>query len=235
MQQGQLFLIPTSLGSETFTHILPSYNNEVINSLQHFIVEDIRTARRFIRDIGYTNPIDTITFYELSKHTSLEEIPSFLQKITEGKSIGLISEAGCPCIADPGAQIVKIAHEKNITIIPLIGPSSILLSLIASGFNGQNFAFNGYLPIDQNEKIKKIKQLEQKVYTDNQTQLFIETPFRNNKLITDLLSICKPSTLLCIATNLTLQSQLIQTKSIAEWKKLKVDKHKKPTVFLIYK
>ena len=175
-----------------------------------------------------------LTLHPLNKHTQLEEIPSFLTNVENGKSIGLLSEAGTPAVADPGADIVTIARSKGIKVVPLVGPSSILLSLMASGFNGQNFAFVGYLPIDKKQKFNKIKELERRSYQEGQTQIFIETPYRNNQLIKDLVSSCKPETRLCIACDITLDSEFIATKTIKEWKKKQPDIHKRPAVFLIY-
>jgi 16S rRNA (cytidine1402-2'-O)-methyltransferase len=174
-------------------------------------------------------------FYELNKHTDESEVFSYLYDISNGKSVGLLSEAGTPCIADPGASVVKIAHELGMKIIPLVGPNSIILSLMASGFNGQNFTFHGYLPIDKNELAKKLKTIEQSAYKADQTQIFIETPYRNNQLFTSILKICSPQTLLCVATDLTLTTETVNTFSISEWKKKKPDFHKKPTIFLIYR
>lgn len=235
MQKGKLYLLPSSLGNDAVSRILPAFNTEVLNSITHFIAEDARTARRFIRDAGYIHSLDAITFYLLNKHTATEDIPSFLDEINNGKDIGLLSEAGCPCIADPGALVVEAAHAKNIDVIPLVGPSSILLALMASGFNGQHFVFNGYLPIDQQAKISMIKKMEQRVYAEHQTQIFIETPYRNDKLLQDLLNTCKPQTQLCIAKNITLPTEFIKTRSVQEWKKHKLDLNKMPVVFLLYK
>jgi len=240
--QPSLFLIPVTLG-ETETkfgisqidRVLPSYNREIISQISYFIVENIRSARRFLKKTDNAIDIDKLTFFELNKHTSSDSISGFLKPISEGYSVGVISEAGCPAIADPGADVVAIAQRKNIPVIPLVGPSSILMSLMASGFNGQSFAFHGYLPIDSNERISKLKLLEQRIYTENQTQLFIETPYRNQKLAEDILKTCKPSTKLCIAADITCEDEFIKTKTIAEWKKQLPDLDKRPCIFLIYK
>ena len=233
--QASLFLIPVTLGETAIDRALPPYNREIISQINHFIVENIRSARRFLKKTDNTVDIDNLTFFELNKHTSPENISDYLKPISEGHSVGVISEAGCPAIADPGADIVAIAQRKNIPVIPLVGPSSIVLSLMASGFNGQSFAFNGYLPIDSNERISKLKSLEQRVYAENQTQLFIETPYRNQKLAEDILKTCKPSTKLCIAADITCEGEYIKTKTISEWKKQLPNLDKKPCVFLIYK
>jgi 16S rRNA (cytidine1402-2'-O)-methyltransferase len=180
--------------------------------------------------------IDALTFYTLNKHTSQEELSEFLYPIKEGHSIGIISEAGCPAIADPGADVVAIAQQKNIKVVPLVGPSSILLALMASGFNGQNFAFHGYLPIDNDQRIKTLKSLEQRIYSENQTQLFIETPYRNAKMVEDILKSGKPSTKLCIAADITLNNEWIQTHPLSEWKKKqRPELSKRPCIFALYK
>lgn len=230
-----LFLIPVTLGETEIDHVLPSYNREIISQISYFIVENIRSARRFLKKTDHTIDIDKLTFFELNKHTSSGNISGFLKPISEGYAVGVISEAGCPAIADPGADVVAIAQRKNIPVIPLVGPSSIVMSLMASGFNGQSFAFHGYLPIDSNERISKLKLLEQRVYAENQTQLFIETPYRNQKLVEDILKTCKPSTKLCIAADITCEGEFIKTKTVAEWKKQLPDLDKRPCIFLIYK
>jgi len=232
---ASLFLIPTILGDTTISKVLPDYNKTVILSVKHFIVENIRTARRFLKKTEPSIDIDTLTFFTLNKHTSKESIAGFLKPIEEGYSVGIISEAGCPAIADPGAEVVALAHQKNIQVIPLVGPSSILLALMASGFNGQSFAFHGYLPIDNEQRIKTLKMLEQRIYSESQTQLFIETPYRNNKLFDDILKTCKPATKLCIAADITLDSEYIKTLSISDWKKHKPDLSKRPSIFALYR
>jgi len=230
-----LFLIPATLGETEVDRVLPSYNREIILQIKYFIVENVRSARRFLKKTDNSINIDELSFFELNKHTSSETISSFLNPIAEGYSIGVISEAGCPAIADPGAEVVAMAQRKNIPVVPLVGPSSILMSLMASGFNGQSFAFHGYLPIDSNERISKLKSLEQRIYAENQTQLFIETPYRNQKLLEDILKICKPSTKLCIAADISCEGEYIKTKTIQEWKKQLPDLDKRPCIFLMYK
>ena len=223
-----LYLIPVTLGDTSIERVLPSYNKEIIVQIKHFIVENIRSARRFLKKVEPTIDIDSLTFYELNQHT-------YLDPLQKGFPMGVISEAGCPAVADPGADVVAIAQRKNLAVIPLVGPSSIILSVMASGFNGQSFAFNGYLPIDSEERIRKLKALEQKVYSENQTQLFIETPYRNNKMMEELLRILRPQTRLCIAANITCEGEYIKTKTIKEWKGKLPDLSKIPCIFLIYK
>lgn len=235
-QKGKLYLVPTTLGAfDTIDRVIPDYNTQIVHGLEIFIVEQVRTARRFLSKLKHPVDIDNIVFYELNKHTDESEVFSYLYDISAGKSVGLLSEAGTPCIADPGAVIVKIAHELGMKIIPLVGPNSIILSLMASGFNGQNFTFHGYLPIDKHELAKKLKSIEQSAHKLDQTQIFIETPYRNNQLFTTILKVCSPGTLLCVATDLTLATETVDTFSISDWKRKKPDFHKKPTVFLIYR
>ncbi len=234
--QTALFLIPVTLGETEIDKVLPPFNREIILRIKYFIVENIRSARRFLKKTDSGIDIDSLIFFELNKHTSPADVSGYLNPISEGHSVGVISEAGCPAIADPGADVVAIAQQKNISVIPLVGPSSILMSLMASGFNGQSFTFHGYLPIDSNERISKIKLLEQRIYAENQTQLFIETPYRNGKLIEDILKTCKPSTKLCIAADITCESEYIKTKTLPEWKKNQIpDLSKRPCIFLLYK
>lgn len=233
--QAALFLIPVTLGETDLKRVLPDYNYEIISGLRHFIVENIRTARRFLKKALPSIIIDDLTFYELNKHTSPEAVTGFLSPMERGESIGVISEAGCPAIADPGADVVAIAQRKNYTVIPLVGPSSILLSLMASGFNGQSFAFHGYLPIDATERLNAIKRLEGRIYSENQTQIFIETPYRNMKLVEELIRICRTSTKLCIASDITCSDEYIKTRPVKEWAGKLPDLSKKPTIFLIYK
>ncbi len=234
MQQGKLFLIPCPLGIwEDSLSTLSKQVLDVIPTLTEFIVEDVRTARRFIKKVYPQADIDNTTFHLLDKHIKYDEILKYLNSTLLGKNVGLLSEAGCPAIADPGALIVEIAHEKNVQVIPLVGPSSILLSLMASGFNGQNFAFSGYLPIDKTERSKAIKNLEMLSAKFNQSQIFIETPFRNNQILTDILSVCRDDTRLCIASELTTPNEFVQTKSIYKWRSIKIDLHKKNVVYVL--
>lgn len=233
--QASLFLIPVLLGDTPVDRVLPSYNREVILGIKHFIVENIRSARRFLKKTDPSIEIGELTFYELNKHTSPDEVAGYLTPLANGFPVGVISEAGCPAVADPGADVVAIAQRKNYRVVPLVGPSSILMSVMGSGFNGQSFAFHGYLPIDATERTAMIKKLEQRIYFENQTQLFIETPYRNNKLAEELIRVCRPSTKLCIASDITCEDEYIKTKSIKEWSGHIPDLSKKPTIFLIYK
>ncbi len=230
-----LYLIPTSLGETSLDRILPAFNTEIISALKYFIVEDVRTARRFIKKCNSEIEIDNLTFFILNQHTSSAELSSFLKPMTEGYDMGIISEAGCPAIADPGADVVAIAQRENYNVVPLVGPSSFLLALMASGFNGQSFAFNGYLPVQPAERLKAIRQLESRVFSENQSQIFIETPYRNMKMFEDLLQTCKPGTLLCIAADITLPTEFIKTKTIKNWKLQKPDLNKRPCIFILYK
>lgn len=233
--QASLFLIPVTLGETSVEQVLPAYNKEIILDIKYFIVENIRSARRFLKKVDANIDINTLTFFELNKHTNLEEIDNYLQPITNGFHIGIISEAGCPAIADPGSDIVAIAQRKNYKVVPLVGPSSILLSLMASGFNGQGFAFHGYLPVDGTERIRKIKQLEHLIHKENQTQIFIETPYRNQKLVEDIVKNCTPSTKLCIAMNITCDNEYIKTLPVKEWETKLPDMAKQLCIFLLYK
>ena len=230
-----LYLIPVTLGDTTIERVLPAYNKEVIQGIRHFIVEDIRSARRFLKKVDSSIDIDALTFYPLNKHTPMEAVASYLQPLQKGEPMGVISEAGCPAVADPGADVVAIAQQKGLKVVPLVGPSSILLSVMGSGFNGQSFAFNGYLPIEPPERAKKLKLLEQRVYTEHQTQLLIETPYRNNKMLEDILHNCRPQTKLCIAANVTCEDEYICTRTIKEWKGKLPDLNKIPCIFLLYK
>ena len=230
---AQLILIPVTLGRTSVSKVLPSYNRELISSITYFIVEDIRSARRFLKQIDPAIRPDDLVFYVLNKHTSKEELSGFLHPIDEGHSVGIISEAGCPAIADPGGELVFLAHQKNIPVVPLVGPSSILLALMASGLNGQKFAFEGYLPVHSELRIKTLKRLEQRLNTENQTQIFIETPYRNNQLLDDILKTCKPATCLCIAVDITSDIEWIKTKSIEEWKKTIPELSRRPCIFAL--
>jgi len=233
--KASLVLIPVTLGETEHRRVLPEYNREMVLSIRHFIVENIRTARRFLKKMEPAIVIEELTFYELNKHTSPEELAGYLLPLEKGESVGVLSEAGCPAVADPGADIVSIAQQKEYPVIPLVGPSSILLSVMASGFNGQSFAFHGYLPIEATERTQLIKKLEGRIYTENQTQLFIETPYRNNKLAEELIRTCRPLTRLCIASNISCEDEFIRTRSIKEWTGKLPDLNKKPTIFLLYK
>ena len=230
-----LYLIPNLLGDTPVEQVLPPYNREIILGIRHFIVEDVRTARRFLKLVDRSIDIDQLTFYTLNKHTDPKEVASMLKPLEEGSPMGVISEAGCPAVADPGADVVAIAQRKGLQVIPLVGPSSIILAVMGSGFNGQSFAFNGYLPIEPDERIKTLKKLEQRAYTENQTQLFIETPYRNAKMTADILKACRPQTHLCIAAGLTTKDEYIRTRTIKEWGGKLPQLDKIPCIFLIYK
>jgi 16S rRNA (cytidine1402-2'-O)-methyltransferase len=233
MVSGTLYLIPVPLGETPAETVIPSYNTGIINSITEFIVEDVRTARRHLKIMGIKNPIDTLIFHELGKHSDELQFESYLDALAQGKNIGLLSDAGCPGVADPGAAIVRIAHRKSFRVVPLTGPSSLLLALMASGSNGQQFIFHGYLPKERPDRIRKLKELERNALTLNQSQLFIETPFRNDHVFEDLLTTCKNDTLLCIACDITLSSEFIETKRISAWRARKPVLHKRPAVFII--
>ena len=232
---GKLYLIPTTMGAANPMQVLPIQVKEIMQELDIYIVENEKTARRHIKQLLPEKQQSILKFYSLNKFTEASEIPSFLNDCKEGKNIGLLSEAGCPGVADPGAEIVKIAHNEGIQVIPLVGPSSILLAMMGSGMNGQRFTFNGYLPIDKKERKKEIKDLERLSFEKNEAQIFIETPYRNNKLLEDLLQFLHPTTRLCVACDLTLPTEYIVTKPASEWKKTKTDLHKRPAIFVFQK
>jgi len=230
--KGKLYLIPCTLGPVSPSRDIPLRVAEITRSLKHFIVEDERSARRYIKALLPDYPISEATLYLLDKHNPQNNQKSFIKPLTEGISMGLLSEAGCPAIADPGEEIVALAQQSNITVVPLVGPSSILLTLMASGLNGENFAFTGYLPIDKSARNTRLKDLELKALK-GQTQLFMDTPFRNNQLLNDILTHCQPTLRLCIGTNLTLDNERITTKTLAEWKKHVPDLHKQLVMFAL--
>ncbi len=232
---GKLYLIPTTLGDNAPLEVLPISVKKVIEQVDTFIVENEKNARRFIKSIEPRKQQSSLTLFPLNKFTDPTELPSYLDPCLQGKNVGLLSDAGCPGVADPGADIVKIAHDKNIQVVPLVGPSSILLAMMSSGMNGQSFTFNGYLPIDKDEKKQEIKQLERLSFEKNQSQLFIETPYRNNKMLEDMCQYLESNTQICVACDITLPTEYIKTKSVSEWKKNKVDLHKRPTIFIIHK
>lgn len=230
-----LYLIPVTLGDTPLNQVLPAYNTEIILGIRHFIVEEIRTARRFLKQVCRNIDIDSLTFYTIGKHADVAQFSQYLEPLRHGESVGVISEAGCPAVADPGADVVAIAQREGLHVVPLVGPSSILLAVMGSGFNGQSFAFNGYLPINPAERAKRLKQLESRSATEQQTQLFIETPYRNAKMIADILSTCNPATRLCIASGLTTEHEYIKTLTIKAWKQQALpDLGKIPTIFAIY-
>ena len=233
--KGKLYLIPTTLGEMNPHDVLPQTVKRAIDFIDDYIVENEKTARKFIKSIHPEKVQSSLRLSSLNKHTEVAEYNTMIAPCLNGMNIGLMSEAGCPGVADPGAVIVKIAHEKGIQVVPLVGPSSILLAMMGSGMNGQSFAFNGYLPIDKGEKKAALKNFENLSSTKNQSQIFIETPYRNNKLLEDLLQALQPNTHLCIATDITLPTEYLKTLRVADWKKTKVDLHNRPTIFIIHK
>lgn len=236
MNTPALYLIPVTLGDTPLDKVLPAYNREVILSLRHFIVEEVRTARRFLKAVERSIDIDSLTFSPMGKHSDAALYSRYLEPLRRGESIGVISEAGCPAVADPGADIVAIAAREGFRVVPLVGPSSILLAVMASGFNGQSFAFHGYLPIDGGARSKRLKQLEARSAAEHQTQLFIETPYRNARIIADILAACQPTTRLCIAAGLTTEQEYVRTLTIREWKQTRLpDLAKIPAIFAIYR
>lgn len=228
-----LFLIPTILAEGTAQQVLSPQITEVLGTLDYFFAEELRTARRFVSGLRLGRVIEDLTFYELNKKTPESDTSSQLRRLPAGKDIGVLSEAGCPGVADPGAVAVRIAHQLGMKVVPLVGPSSILLALMASGLNGQSFAFHGYLPIDQAARRKALLFLEKEVQELNQTQIFMETPFRNNHMMQTILEACQPETRLCVASNLTAPEEYIKTQTIRQWKTQKIDLHKQPTIFLL--
>jgi len=232
---GKLYLIPNSLGNSDPDTYLPSALKKTITGLRFLVVENTRNARRYLKTLDRDIIIDDITFFELNKHTDPSETESFLIPVINGHDTGILSEAGLPGIADPGATLVSLAHRKHLQVVPMTGPSSLFLALMASGLNGQSFRFNGYLPVHKNERVQSIRKLEKRVQETGETQIFIETPYRNNALLQDLCSSGQPGTLLTIAVDLTTETEMVQTMKIAEWKKKKPELHKRPAVFLIGK
>jgi 16S rRNA (cytidine1402-2'-O)-methyltransferase len=233
--RGKLYLIPTTLGEMNPHEVLPQTVKRAIDFIDCYIVENEKTARKFIKAINPEKVQANLKIATLNKHTEIAEHNSMIAPCLNGINVGLMSEAGCPGVADPGAVIVKIAHEKGIQVIPLVGPSSILLAMMGSGMNGQSFAFNGYIPIDKSEKKIALKNLEKLSHDKNQSQIIIETPYRNNKLLEDILQALQPNTHLCIATDITLPTEFIKTLRVADWKKTTVDLHNRPTIFIIQK
>ena len=233
--EAKLILFPVPIGADDLHYSLPEANRELLDSCRTFIVEELRTARRFLKKAGYRHPIDDTTFFLLNEHTTPEETLHYLDPIARGENVGLLSEAGLPCVADPGMLVTRQAQQRGIAIVPLVGPSSLMMALMASGLNGQRFAFNGYLPVDRVQRAKAIRQYEQRVFKEGQTQLFIEAPYRNNQLLEALSDTLDGDTLVCVAVDLTLPTQQIVTATAARWKKLRttVDLHKRNTVFLL--
>lgn len=235
MAFGKLYLIPVPLADETVPAVIPSAQADLINTLTHYVVENEKTARRWLKYMGLKTPQNELDILVFDKRSNKQQLAQYFKALKAGKHVGLMSEAGCPGVADPGSELVAEAHRLGIEVVPMVGPSSILLALMGSGFNGQSFAFQGYLPIDRGARAKRIKELEGLAERLNQTQLFIETPFRNNQLFDEILKSCHPQTQVCVACNLTSAEEFIKTKTVAEWKTQVPDLHKKPTIFLLYK
>lgn len=235
MEKGTLFLIPVPLADNAAQKSFTSFLGDTINNLSTYIVENEKTARKFLKEAGIKIPQSELTIHDYGKHKRNDSMVPYFKELMTGKDVGLMSEAGCPGIADPGAEVILEAHKRGIKVVPLVGPSSILLALMASGFNGQSFTFNGYLPIDKVERGKRIKELEQVAQQKKQTQIFIETPFRNNHLFEDILKNTAAQTLLCVACNLTGEDEFVKTMSVGQWRQERIDLHKKPTIFLIYR
>lgn len=234
-QFGKLYLLPALLGNTSAEQVLPEGTLAIVRDLRFFVVENVRTARRMLSKMHVGCPIDELTFVELDKHNPQNpDLMTYLGAALNGNDVGLMSEAGTPCVADPGALIVELAHQAGIKVVPLTGPNAMILALMASGFNGQSFCFHGYLPIKNQERVQKIKAIERQSLANDETELFIETPFRNNAMIDDLVKNCHPTTMLCVASNITMEDEKIVSKPISEWKKIKYDWNKKPAVFLLY-
>ena len=229
-----LYLIPVTLGETPVSQVLPAYNHDVILGIRHFIVENVRSARRFLRLVDHEFPIDDSTFYEMGKHAQTDQFASYLKPLQQGFPVGVISEAGCPAVADPGAEVVTMAQHKGFRVIPLVGPSSMIMAVMASGLNGQSFAFNGYLPVDEADRAKKLKVLESRAWNESQTQLLIETPYRNRKMFDTILRTLRPQTRLCVAAGITTSDEYIRTHTVQEWKRIQLpDLSKIPAIFLI--
>lgn len=234
MIEAALYLFPVGLSENSPLEVLPQANVELLRHVKYFAVENLRSARRFLKSVDRNIDINAIEFSELSEHTAPGDIPAMLAPIGRGEAVGVISEAGCPAVADPGADLVAEAQRRGIKVIPLVGPSSILLALMGSGFNGQRFCFEGYLPIDEGARMKRLHELQQRIVKERQTQIFIETPYRNNKLIAELCAKLPAQMLLCVAADITGPGESIKTLPLAQWKKQKYDYNKIPTIFLLY-
>ncbi len=233
LTKGKLYLIPTTMGEINPMEVLPESVRQHISKIDYYIVENEKTARKFIRKIVPEKPQNKLIIKCLNKFTVSIEFETFLTPCALGINVGILSEVGCPAIADPGSEIIKIAHRKNIQVVPLVGPSSILMAMMASGMNGQNFAFNGYLPINKDDRKRTIKTLEKKSKNFKQSQIFIETPYRNDKMLRDIITHCKPNTRVCLAIDISLSSEFIQTLTVNQWKHKKLDLHKRPMIFII--
>ncbi|MEE1946611.1 SAM-dependent methyltransferase [Pedobacter sp. KR3-3] len=235
MQKGTLYLIPVPLAENAAQKSFTPFLVDTINAIKTYIVENEKTARRFLKEAGLKTPQSELVVHDYGKHKRGNSLVPFFKELMSGSDVGLMSEAGCPGVADPGADIVAEAHKRGIKVVPLVGPNSMIQALMASGFNGQSFAFHGYLPIDKVERAKRIKDLESLSLKNRQTQLFMETPFRNNHLLDDVLKNCHGSTQLCIACNINAEDELIKTQAVGAWRQEKIDLHKKPTIFLLFK
>lgn len=233
MAKGKLYLIPTVIADETQQAVIPAHVRNVLPSIQHFLAEDVRTARRYLSSLKVFESIESLHFQVLDKKTKEGELKAFFKPVEKGHHVGVLSESGCPSVADPGALAAKFAHEHDITVVPLVGPSSLLLSLMASGLNGQKFSFHGYLPIDGKDRVQAIRELERESKQKNQTQLFIETPYRNQTVLNDLIKTLNPATKLCVAYDITGSNELIQMKAVSEWRKQTLTLDKLPCVFLL--
>jgi len=234
-EKGKLYLIPTTLGDNEPLEVLPISVKKTIEHIDTYIVENEKTARRFIKRINANKVQANLEMFHLNKFTDASSLPDFIAPCLKGIHVGLLSEAGCPGVADPGADVVKLAHENDIKVVPLVGPSSILMAMMSSGMNGQRFSFNGYLPIDKGERKTEIKRLERLSFDHNQSQIFIETPYRNNKMLEDLCTVLGSNTQICVACDITLPTEYIKTYTANDWSKKKVDLHKRPTIFIIHK
>lgn len=235
MAKGKLFLIPTIISEDTQNEVIPPHVKSAIQELDYFLVENLRSSRRYISSLGLNKTIEDLRFEVLDKNTTGRQLQELMQGLFDGVCIGVISEAGCPGIADPGALAVEFAHRHDIQVVPLVGPSSILMALMSSGFNGQSFAFHGYLPFDKTSRLQKIKSMEADAYRNMQTQIFMDTPYRNKSLADDLLSTCRPDSRLCIARDITGKKEMVKTKTIRQWKSDNLpDLHKIPAIFALY-
>lgn len=234
MALGTLYMVPVTLGDDNLSDVIPTNVMKLVQGLEYFVVENEKSARRFLSSVKTNKPVRELNFQLLNEHTAEKDLPALIAPLLAGHNVGMLSEAGCPGIADPGALLAALAHKKNIRVSPLVGPSSILLSLMASGFNGQQFTFLGYLPSDKAARVAKLKKLERQSQQANETQIFIETPYRNQHMLEDILATCSANTKLCIARNVSLETELVISKTVAEWKKSELpDLHKQPTVFLL--
>ena len=233
MKGGKLYLIPSPLGENDPAEVIPSYVLGLLQHINHYVVEEFRTVRRYLSRAGLKGKIEGLQMYELNEHTSVAQIEGYVKVLLEGNDVGLISEAGLPAVADPGAQLVDLAHRHGIEVVPLVGPSSLMLALMGSGLNGQCFAFTGYLPVKPDERKAKIKLIEKISAQLGQSQIIIETPYRNGQLFADMLSVCAPKTRICVAADITLPTQTILTRSVSQWKKNPLEIGKRPCVFVL--